>query len=318
MLKILNLLIRFNCISILMILFSTVAEGKAKPYQNLFKPIDAEPRSSIEGIDNVYVINLDVRPEKWHRVESILYYHGIDNNRFSAVFGWDFDIPTIKKYCAKHLRVGQLGCMLSHLSIYQDALDRGLKVIWVLEDDVEVMRNPKVLTKLIQELNEIDPEWDVLYTDLDFIKEDGTFVRSLAFPIDKAHPFPHPLSYYTRRINVSQNIQMIRSRFGTASMIVSERGMKKALHYFTTNDDILWPYDIEFHYIPDIKQYGVINPVVTNGHFSYNFSDTGTCRLKKFYEIDDEHVQYLEERSDLFEGILRNWLGFLGLKKTNI
>lgn len=287
-----------------------------KPYQNLFKPCKGEVRSSIQGIDGIYVINLDVRPERWHRLEPILFYHGIDAVRFSAVWGWDLDFFTIQEYCMKHLMIGQLGCMLSHLSVYSDALQRGLKVVWVMEDDVEIKRDPQILSEILEELDGIDPEWDVLYTDLDFCKADGTFVRSLALPWDKIPPFPpHPLEHYTYRKTVSKNLQLIRARYGTASMILSERGMKKALDHFLTYEDILWPYDIEFHYIPGIRQYGIVDPVASNGHFSYNFSDAGKFP-KDYYEISDDHVRFIEERRALFSVICENWLSFFH-SKTN-
>ena len=133
--------------------------------------------------------------------------------------------------------------MLSHLSIYLDALQRNLKVIWVIEDDLIILRNPHVLTKLIKELEQLDPDWDVLYTDIYFVKKDGSYTRSLGFPIDKKYSFPYPIDYYTYREDISKNIQLLRSRYATTSMIVSERGMKKALAHFTTYDDIVWPID---------------------------------------------------------------------------
>lgn len=291
--------------TLLIFLFSSL---QGKPYETLFKLHHKIPRSSIKGIDGVYVINLDVRPEKWHRIEPILYYHGIDHVRFSAVFGIGFNLSTIKKFCARYFRPGALGCMLSHLSIYYDALQRGLKVIWVLEDDVKILRDPKVLTLIVDELNRLDPQWDILYTDLDFINSDGAYTRSLALPRDKKYPFSLPLEYYTYRENLSENIQLIRSRYGTASMIVSERGMKKVLDHFTLYDDILWPFDIEIHFVPEIRQYGIIDPVVTNANFSFNFSDTTIeNKLVNVYEIDDEHVKYIEDRITFFEKLYQDW-----------
>ena len=299
------------CIKGVMLLFVLISSSlQCKAYETLFKPLHEKPRSSIKGIEGVYVINLDVRPEKWHRIEPILYYHGIDHTRFPAVFGMDFDLPTIKTFCARHLRPGALGCMLSHLSIYHDALQRGLKVVWVLEDDVEILRDPKILTNVIAKLDQLDPQWDILYTDLDFVKKDGTHTQCLAFPIEKKYPFPHSLDYYTYRENVSKSIQLIRSRYGMASMIVSERGMKKVLNYFTTYDDILWPIDIEIHYIEGIRQYGIIDPVATNANFAFSYSDTGKMgRLMNYYEIDDEHVKYIEDLLPVFQrlGELENW-----------
>lgn len=288
----------------LIFLFSDL---QAKHYETLFKLHLENPRSSIRGIDGVYVINLDIRPERWHRVEPILYYYGIAHTRFSAVFGWDFEREIVNQFCARHLRMGALGIMLSHLSIYHDALERGLKIIWVLEDDVEILRDPKVLTSLINEIDRLDPEWDVLYTDLDFINKDGSFTRNIALPEDKENTrvFPHSLEYYTYRENLSENIQLIRSRYDTTSMIMSERGMKKILDYFTTHD-ITWPYDIELHFVTGIRQYGIINPVATNAHFPYNFSDTG-LGIKKYYEISDENVESIQRRLSLYEEMLNRW-----------
>jgi len=265
------------------------------PYQNLFKECLEAPRSSVKGIDGTYVINLDVRPERWHRLEPLLFYHGIDHCRFPAVVGLAFDEPTLWKYSAKHLRFGQLGCMLSHLSIYHDALKRDLDVIWVMEDDVEIKRDPQLLTGLIKELDEYDPQWDVIYTDLDMIWKDGSFLRSCVLPVDKKRPLPYPLSYYVERKNISKNFQRIHSKYGTTSMILSKRGIKKILDHFTTYDDIVWPFDIEIHYVPGIRQYGIRNPIVTNCYFLFYKSDAGRGFERGYYEIDDENIQFLEQ-----------------------
>ncbi|MBA3721879.1 MAG: glycosyltransferase family 25 protein [Parachlamydiaceae bacterium] len=300
-----NLLIRNLCLTILLVFFSTPLD--CKPFETLFKPHPHEPRSSIKGVNGVYLINLNVRPEKWHRMETILYYHGVDFTRFSAVLGMDFDVPTIMQYCTLDLNVGALGCMLSHLSIYQDAIKRSLKTIWVLEDDVEIWRDPKVLTGLIGELDVLDPEWDILYTDLDFINERGLVTYNQCFPNHKKYPLPHSLEYYLHRENISKNIQLIRYRYGMASMIVSERGMKKILNYFTTDDDIVFPIDIELHFIPGIRQYGVINPVASNYNSNFNVSDTGKgSGLKNFYEIDDNHVKYVASKLKTLEELKKN------------
>lgn len=290
---------------------------EAKPYETLFKSIREKPRSSIRGINGVYVINLDIRPEKWHRLETILYYHGVDNTRFSAVCGMDFDLPIISNFCTRHLRPGALGVMLSHLSIYDDALKKDLKVIWIMEDDVVILRDPKLLTNFIQELNKIDPEWDILYTDLDFVKIDGTITRTLALPVDKKHPFSHSLEFYEYRENVSQNIQLIRSRYGMTSMIVSDRGMKKVLEHFTNYDDILWPIDIEIHFIDGLRQYGIIDPVVTNGYFPFSFSDASWLQeASTFYEINDNNVERIVERVIFVRKLTENWNNLFPLNST--
>ena len=179
------------------------------------------------------------------------------------------------------------------------------------------MRDPKLLTNFIQELNKIDPEWDILYTDLDFVKIDGTITRTLALPVDKKHPFSHSLEFYEYRENVSQNIQLIRSRYGMTSMIVSDRGMKKVLEHFTNYDDILWPIDIEIHFIDGLRQYGIIDPVVTNGYFPFSFSDASWLQeASTFYEINDNNVERIVERVIFVRKLTENWNNLFPLNST--
>lgn len=263
-------------------------------YSKLYKPHPDESKSSIRGIDAIYVINLDFRPERWHRIEPILHFHNIAASRFSAVFGWEFTEEQIKEFCTPALKPGQLGCMMSHLSIYKDAIDKDLEIIWILEDDFEVLRSPQALSELIEELNQIDPEWDILYTDLDFIDTNGQPMKSLASPDYKKEPLSFPLSYYTYRENLSKNIQLIRQRFGTTSMVISKRGMHKIINHYQNYEDILSAIDIELHYIKDIKQYGAIDPIITNAHFCFNYSDCISSNLFYFYEINNENKTFLQ------------------------
>ena len=64
---------------------------------------------------------------------------------------------------------GTIGIVLSHLSVLQDALDSGYDTIWVMEDDIQIIRNPRKLSKLIAKLDALVGKngWDVLYTDQD-------------------------------------------------------------------------------------------------------------------------------------------------------
>jgi hypothetical protein len=137
----------------------------------------------------------------------------------------------------------------------------------------------------------------------------GAHTRCLALPENKKYPFPYSLEYYTYRKNISENIQLIRSRYSAASMILSERGIKKILTHFTTYDDILWPFDIEIHFVPEIRQYGIIDPVATNANFCFNYFDTGKVgRLSNFYEISDAHVKHIEECLARFKNLSgENW-----------
>ena len=140
------------------------------------------------NIDFIYMINLDQRPEKWaHSIHQLIPYD-ILPYRFSAINGWeDLTVEIINDVGLKFSMNGRgfhgdklphfknratsrfitsdrpilctalpeepIGCFLSHLSVLQDAYDRGFETIWVMEDDIEVcairMNFPFSSTRLI-------------------------------------------------------------------------------------------------------------------------------------------------------------------------
>ena len=76
-----------------------------------------------------------------------------------------------RTYFAHHMSQGAIGCVLSHLSVLQDAIDSGYKTIWVMEDDVEVVQDPRTLSGLIAALDGSGKEkWDILFTDQDTVQ----------------------------------------------------------------------------------------------------------------------------------------------------
>ena len=66
-------------------------------------------------------------------------------------------------------------------------------------------------------------------------------------------------------------MMQIRGRFGTYSMLISKRGIKKILDYFTSRP--IWTaIDIDMHYIPTIREYAPRRDIVSNLRIS--LSDT--------------------------------------------
>ena len=133
---------------------------------------------SMSNIDFIYVINLDPRPERYERTMRIFEPYGIYPYRFSAVNGWQLPFEAIDElgvvyepwmpqgpvctvyrhvngkeyqsfeimkepgvaYYAHSLSRGAMGCLLSHVSILQDAYDSGYGTIWIMEDDVKIVK----------------------------------------------------------------------------------------------------------------------------------------------------------------------------------
>lgn len=179
----------FFCV--LALLVTCFGHADLTPY---LKKISGEKteKSSIEEIDFIYLINLDLRPEKLQRSLDQLKPYSINPHRFSAVYGAGLSVETINNIGVKFLpgmrggdcavsfspkrngaleiklladdcvgrtfffrtmTPGAIGCTLSHLSVLQDAYDSGYQTIWIMEDDIAIKQDPHELSSLIKKLD---------------------------------------------------------------------------------------------------------------------------------------------------------------------
>lgn len=249
------------------------------PTLSYLKPIELTATSSgIDLIDAIYVINLDRRTDRMERMNQILNNWDLFANRLSACDGnldlsdWQaqeltgpyHDCMLYKGNYGSYS--GAIGCLLSHLSVIQDAHTRGFDIIWVLEDDIEIIDNPRHIPALLKELSSIDSQWDLFYTDPDpHIHHSKTYYKALDMPSRPrrpGQPFPS-VSADNRKRRAAKHIDRVYWRTGGHSLIISKRGIEKILNYFShvyLYDHI----DREFHLIPDIRLYCSRSDIVTN------------------------------------------------------
>ena len=242
------------------------------------KPVEIRyPTSNLKPIDCVFVINLDRRTERWRRAEMLCQEQGLLVNRVSAVDGsllTDEAMTELMSPYSRRLHKGAVGCLLSHVSILKEAYKRGCEVIWILEDDFEIVGDIHRLPRIVERLSAIDPDWDIFYTDPDGKNiESGNYVPSLGSDFRPDHTAHPPLSYYLTRTPIDEEILRIGQRFCTHSMLYSRKGIEKALHYFT-HVYVYSPIDIDIHYIPGIRQYAAATDLVSSRPGP---SDTGWC-----------------------------------------
>ena len=240
-------------------------QKKLTPIANHLKSIElTEKESGLPSVDCIYVINLDQRPDKWESIKKKCTAQGLSINRMSGVNGWDLSFDMLEKIAGHypiHMPKGHYGCLLSHLSVLKDAYTRGFDLIWVMEDDVEFLEDPKQLPKLIQELSKIDPKWDLFFTDIDSKNIHGKYVRLTKVKPRDAQQIP-PVEYFLKRKPINKDIMQIQGRYGMYSVLISKRGIKKILDYFThvyINEAI----DGEVHLIPNIREYSTRKEVVS-------------------------------------------------------
>ena len=270
---------------------------------------------SIENIDFIYVINLDERPEKYENTKRVLEPYGIYPYRFSAVNGWKLSDEAIDElgvqyqpgtpygpiasvyrhvdgkeymsfeimseegvtYYCHSLSRGAIGCILSHLSVLQDAYDSGYNTIWVMEDDIRVVSDPREISSLIGALDSLAPTWDIFFTDNETKGGDGrqVFCGGIRPRPNFAY---HGLSYYVERKQINADIIKLGLRFGAYSMVIRRSGIKKLLDYFKTYK-LFFPYDMEYFFPPDIRLYACTRDIVTT--IAGGISDNGNPTYKK-------------------------------------
>lgn len=265
-----------------------------------FKKIEGEKScQSIKNIDFIYLINLDHRKEKLQLCLEQLTYYGIVPYRFSAVNGWQLSLDQIndigvklssdmdkgfwgtcylkenkgkehheliekmgRVYFCHCMSRGAMGIILSHLSVLQDALDAGYETIWVMEDDIEVFKDPRVLSDLVEKLDKAtDKQWDVLFTDQDTRDKTGKHVKATQTAI-RPNFIPRHKGIFKLRKNINLYFCKIGARYGAYSMIVRRSGMKKILD-FLKKYKIFLPYDMEFYLAPGIRMYSVTKDIVS-------------------------------------------------------
>jgi GR25 family glycosyltransferase involved in LPS biosynthesis len=299
----------------LIFLLIIISNNLSADLSDFFKPaFNKSEKNRMNGIDFIYMINLDERPEKFALSEQQLTPYNIFPYRFSAVNGWNIPLEKLKdlgikfesgmkdsimgtryrvndngvplhenmkfgkKYFSHCFSRGALGIVLSHLSVLQDAYDSGYKTIWVMEDDIEVIKNPQKLSKLIKQLDSLvgKKNWDILFTDPDTKGQDGQYVPCLSYA-PRPNYTPQNPSRFSTRTDVNSVFKKIGARYGAYSMIVRRSGIRKILNFIKTYD-IFLPYDMEFYLPNDINMYSLKYDVVST--LPKALSDNGAPNFK--------------------------------------
>jgi GR25 family glycosyltransferase involved in LPS biosynthesis len=230
---------------------------------SLIRPLEIKPQQTgIAGIDCIYCINLDVRKDKWKAMHQKLSDQGLKANRVPAINGWKElareQIKAIQKPYKSRLNKGQVGCLLSHLSILKDAENRNFDRVLILEDDVNFVSEMKDLSKYLDKISALDPEWDILFLD-DWTLEKNSGIRS---PKDRADSKMSEVIKKPKEVLTGTNFVRTYYRHGAYAMVVSKNGARKISEYFIRTP-LFFAYDLEFNHIHNIKMYETDKDFVT-------------------------------------------------------
>lgn len=259
----------------------------------------------VKNIDYIYLINLDQRPERLLNCKLQLEPYGIFPQRFPGIYGWTLPPSVLNEIGLKfshgmwtgfehvlHFEpegngertyiplngtaygktvfsgwtvIGTIGCSLSHLSVLHDAYTSGYETIWVLEDDMRVIRDPHLLSGLIDELDALVGEegWDALYTDYDCLFVDKERDLRSQIPMMWRPDMPYlNINFLAEHERVGEKFMKIGSRARAHSIIYRRCGIKKILDFYREHNNFL-PYDQEIALVPGIKLFVIMDTVVS-------------------------------------------------------
>lgn len=285
---------------ILSIVFISLENLEAKIENYFKKPAEKSDIHRMKNIDYIYMINLDERPEKYLKCIQQLHPYGVYPYRFPAVNGWKLTLEAIndlgvkyepwmekellgtcfllgnggkprhevmqeigRNYFCHHMSRGTIGIVLSHLSILQDAYDSGYNTIWVMEDDIQVIQNPNIISELIEKLDNLTEEtgWDILFTDQNTKNRAGIYVPCVSYS-RRPNFVPKNPERFSFKEKAGSEFWKIGARYGAYSMIVRRSGMKMILD-FIKRYRIFLPYDMDFYQPSKMRIYTVVDDIVS-------------------------------------------------------
>ena len=116
------------------------------------------------NIDKVYLINLKKNTDRLEKFMKSAKVANVEVERFEAIYGKELDKnhPDLHKYFVKNhkLNPGQIGCALSHIKIYENAIKNNYKNVIVFEDDAIIPE--KFWQRFNEAYNELPKDWDML------------------------------------------------------------------------------------------------------------------------------------------------------------
>lgn len=202
-------------------------EGKEHGLNTEEKKEDENCAIKLEDFDiklKTYILNLDRRPDRWDTFQSkatdlaFLKYE-----RFSAIDGNNLvSTPQLQRIFDGNdynMRMGMVGCAMSHIKMYIELIYSDYDAFCILEDDLEFV--PDFDKKLLHVYNQVKTtQWDMLYLG--------------------HHLFNHcvtPETYDKTQLPLiaqwSRTMSLSSSMGGTGGYLISKTGAKKLLAFIS-------------------------------------------------------------------------------------
>lgn len=233
----------------------------------------------------IFIINLDIDKKKKNQILSFCKKLNLNCKIINAINGYSLDENEIKeKYSeekaiadfGKPLTLGELGCSLSHLSIYKKMIDEEIEVAIILEDDIDLTKDFK---KVISSIDNLPQNWELVL--LGYHSHLGTEKESL-----------FSYRYRKKLIENYESVRLVDNFFGAYGYLINIKGAKKLF-----NQEITKPID---HFVDREKYINIyaIRPRIVRVNYS--------MLLESRIELDRKTRNKLFKKKEHFYKLKKN------------
>lgn len=204
----------------------------------------------------IFIINLKQDIHKKTHMEKLCRQYNLNCQFVEAIYGKDLDEETLAKVYNKNesinligreLSKGEVGCALSHISVYQHMVDKHIKQAIIFEDDIHIEKD---FSSIIQNMNKFPDNWEIILL--------GYFKGS----VEKEKLVKSYLRNRTKITDTHKVVRLTQIASGAHGYIINLKGAKKLL-------EILKPIHLPIdHYTGDEKYINLyaISPRVVRVH----------------------------------------------------
>lgn len=271
-----------------------IRDNKRIPMNSIFLEYLPKVKRTRLGLSRIYVISLNRRRERFEHIKQMTDAIGLEVERFPATDGnamtteflYDEGLRVLKSYASleeqRPMRMGEIGCFMSHYKIWEQIVDLGLDEVLILEDDVSFQHYFKYMAEsALSEARSLLTNFDLIYLDRHQPKsfDDGPAVKG---------------SKYLKEAGFSLTARAYILTFSGARKLINANPLKKLIpvdEFLTVMSNKHPNEELKSHFSKkELKSFVIIPNIVTQlyerGHREW-MSDTENSR-----EIEDIETIY--------------------------
>ncbi len=265
-------------------------------------------------IDNIYVLNLPHRADRWNSLVKNFKKYGITPTKIPR----EAMVRRAPQHLIdeaqesskdKHLSNSSSGIWISHMWVWKEMLKKNMSYVWVFEDDARLLKSFLKLPSLLKELERVDPKWDFVYSSR------LTYGETKIWLVDESKSYPawaQHIKISGKRFwaepdrAVSPNIMVPGASEGVWGYIISNKGARKLLELNSYCFAGCVAMDIDmwlssYMVRPHVRMYA-FHPQITDINRNETFSDNqNKMKPRLLWEIANKKLSAALEASQIKE-----------------